>query len=489
MVKLLLSRLATFGVVAVLSGLLLMLYPYYPSYIVIILALVIGAVGLELPNVALIVAILLSVLGAMYQDASAGLTFLVVLLITLVLTFRWLDMACVVASWILAFLTPVPTLAIAPTLFAGLHRSRNDALEVGVASGLSIFLLAWTRGMLRAGLMLVPLPSSYVARAIPDPWNFTSFIPSADVFTTAHLSDYYAPLVSSLGDFHIYAVVATWATAGFLTALLAARLKGNAYFASALFGVMPAAIVSFLFAQTPLLGIVAALAVSVAIPPTYKYFEPIAEKLNQVRKHATIMFTDIVGYTAITQNDEALALRILTAQKKILRPIFERQGGLEVKTIGDAFLVEFTDTLHAVNCAVEIQRTLQGQKLAGHETQLHIGIHAGEVIHRAGDVFGDVVNIAARIEPLAEPGEICISRQVYDQILNKTDYTITPLGPKNLKNVQHPVEVYRVSPGEKPKDRPAQDNDSRMDLKRRTESPNDQQNSADSIADRTKNGA
>ena len=446
MARLSLSRFATLAVVAVLSGLLLMIYPYYPLYLVIILALALGAIGLEFPNIALIVAILLSVLGAFYQNASAGLTFLIIFLITLVLTFHWLDMGCVVTSWILAFLTPVPWLAIAPTLFAGLHRSRESAVEVGLASGFSVFLLGWTRGMRSAGLILIPSPSDYVAKAIPDPWAFTKFIPSADAFTTIQLSNYYEPLASSLGDFHVYVLIATWVIAGFLTAFLASRLKGNAYYASSLLGVMPAAIASFLFAHSPLLGIVAVLAVSLVIPPAYEYLEPIVEKMNQVVKSATIMFTDIVGYTAITQKDEALALRILAAQKKVLRPIFEEYGGLEVKTIGDAFLVEFTNALEAVNCAVEIQRTLQGRKLAGHETQLHIGIHSGEVVHRAGDVFGDVVNIAARVEPLAQPGEICVSRQVYEQILNKTNYPITPLGPKNLKNVQHPVEVFNVSP-------------------------------------------
>jgi len=456
MARLSLSRFATLGVVAVLSGLLLMIYPYYPVYMMIILALALGAVGLEFPNIALIVAILLSVLGAFYQGASAGLTFLVVLLITLVLTFHWLDMACVATAWILAFLTPLPWLAIAPTLFAGLHRSRENAAEVGLASGFSIFLLGWTRGMPSAGLMLIPSPSNYVTKAIPVPWAFTKFMPSADAFTTAQLSNYYAPLASSLGDFHVYVLIATWVIAGFLTAFLASRLKRNTYYASSILGAMPAVIASLLFAQSPLVGIAAVLAVSAVIPPAYKYLEPIVEKMNQVVKPATIMFTDIVGYTAITQNDEALALRILAAQKKVLRPIFEEYGGLEVKTIGDAFLVEFANALDAVNCAVEIQRTLQARKLAGHDTQLHIGIHSGEVIHRANDVFGDVVNIAARIEPLAEPGEICISSQVYEQILNKTDYPITPLGPKNLKNVRYPVEVYGVSPQASALARPTQ---------------------------------
>jgi len=422
-----------------------MIFSYYPPYLVIVLALAAGIVALEFPNIALIIAILLSVLGAFYQNALVGLTFLVVFLITLMLTFRWLDMACVVASWVLAFFSPVPWLAITPTLFAGIHRSRENAVEVGVASALSIFLLSWSMGVSNVGLMLVPSPSNYVAKAIPSPWSFMQFIPNADMFTTTNLTNYYASLASSLGDFRVYALLATWALAGFLTAFLASKLKGNAYYASSFLGVMPAAIVSFLLAHTPLSGIVTALALSAVMTPAYKYLEPIAERLNQVTKFAAIMFTDIVGYTAITQKDETLALRILAAQKRVLRPIFDKYRGLEIKTIGDAFLVEFTNSLDAVNCAVEIQKTLRGQKLAGHDTQLHIGIHSGDVVHRANDVFGDVVNIAARIEPLAEAGQICISRQVYEQILNKTAYSITPLGPKNLKNVRYPVEVYGVS--------------------------------------------
>jgi adenylate cyclase len=223
-------------------------------------------------------------------------------------------------------------------------------------------------------------------------------------------------------------------------------MKGNSYYATSLIGVLPAVIVTFaLVAQVSLLQIAAALVAAVVMPPAYKFIEPlVAEKLKQVRKLAAIMFTDIVGYTAITQQDEALALRILEAQKEVLTPIFQKHGGVPIKTIGDAFLVEFTNALDAVNCAADVQKTLQTQKLAGHETRLHIGIHVGDVVHREGDVFGDAVNIAARIEPLAEPGGICVSRTVYDQVWNKTDYKMVPLGVQALKNVQYPTEVYRV---------------------------------------------
>jgi len=166
------------------------------------------------------------------------------------------------------------------------------------------------------------------------------------------------------------------------------------------------------------------------------------------------MYTDMVGYTALGQRNESLSLALVEEQRKLIRPILARFSGKEIKTMGDAFLVEFPNALDAVRCAYDIQRATREFNVSlSQEKRIHlrVGLHVGDVVESQGDISGDAVNVASRIEPLAEDGGVCITRQVYDHVSNKFELPLASLGPRSLKNVSVPVEVYKVvMPWEKP---------------------------------------
>jgi TolB-like protein/Tfp pilus assembly protein PilF len=166
------------------------------------------------------------------------------------------------------------------------------------------------------------------------------------------------------------------------------------------------------------------------------------------------MFTDMVGYTALGQRNESLSLTLVEEQRKIIRPILSRYDGREIKTMGDAFLVEFTNALDAVKCAYDIQRATREFNVplpAERRIHLKVGLHLGDVVESQGDISGDAVNVASRVYPLAEDGGVCITRQVYDQVKGKFELPQVSIGPKALKNVSEPVEVFRVvMPWEQP---------------------------------------
>jgi adenylate cyclase len=169
---------------------------------------------------------------------------------------------------------------------------------------------------------------------------------------------------------------------------------------------------------------------------------------NAERRLAAITFIDVVGYTLLSQRDEESALKLLEEYRGLLRPIFAKHGGKEVKTMGDGFLVESASALEAVRCAFEVQQVLHdlnSTRPSEKRILARVGIHVGDVIHAQNDIYGDAVNIASRIEPLAEPGGICISEQVFAQIRNRFEFPLPPLGSQNLKNVETPVQVYRIS--------------------------------------------
>ncbi len=168
---------------------------------------------------------------------------------------------------------------------------------------------------------------------------------------------------------------------------------------------------------------------------------------TEQRKLAAIMFTDMVGYSALSQRDEALALELLAEHRILLRGIFLRHEGREIKTTGDGFLLEFPSALAAVRAAVEMQHALHERNescAAERRVRVRIGIHVGDVVMSDGDIHGDGVNIAARIEPLAAAGGICISEDVARPVRNKLSYPVVPLGLADLKNIELPMQVYRV---------------------------------------------
>lgn len=159
------------------------------------------------------------------------------------------------------------------------------------------------------------------------------------------------------------------------------------------------------------------------------------------------MFTDIVGYTALTQSDEKQALEVLERHNRLLRPFFAKYNGREVKTLGDAFLVEFGSALEATLCAIEIQKFLHDYNVSANYEwmiKLRIGVHLGDVVHKNGDVLGDAVNVASRIQALANPEGVCITEQVYYQIVNKIQYSIVRLENPDLKNVKISTGVYSI---------------------------------------------
>ena len=159
------------------------------------------------------------------------------------------------------------------------------------------------------------------------------------------------------------------------------------------------------------------------------------------RRLAAIMFTDIVGYSSLMTQDEGKAMELLQKNKLIQKPIIERYQGKWIKEIGDGVLASFDTVSDAVLCAVDIQKICESEP----DLSLRIGIHQGEVVFQGGDVFGDGVNIASRLQDLAPAGGIWISESVNRNILNKQGIETRYIREEQLKNVKKPVRIYQVS--------------------------------------------
>jgi adenylate cyclase len=177
-----------------------------------------------------------------------------------------------------------------------------------------------------------------------------------------------------------------------------------------------------------------------------KRTQAVSPAVASSRRLAAIVFTDMVGGTTLSQANEAEFLRLRDEQAELVRPLFATHQGREVKSMGDGCLAEFGSALRAVECAIDIQQRLvaRNSRVGGRPIQLRIGIHLGDVEVRGADILGDSVNVASRIEALADPGGICVTGPVFEQVRNKISNGLEKLAPRSLKNVQFPVDVYRV---------------------------------------------
>ena len=151
--------------------------------------------------------------------------------------------------------------------------------------------------------------------------------------------------------------------------------------------------------------------------------------MPQSRQLAAIMFTDIVGYTALMGNDEQKAFYLLRKNREFHKPVIDQFGGRLIKELGDGVMASFNTVSDAVNAAIKIMEACNAAK----EFQLRIGIHLGEVVFEDDDVFGDGVNIAARIQSVAKPGTICISESVHHNVSNKKEIRTRFVKEETLK--------------------------------------------------------
>src|SRR5215467_4212590 len=167
------------------------------------------------------------------------------------------------------------------------------------------------------------------------------------------------------------------------------------------------------------------------------------------RRLAAILAADVVGYSRMMQADEAGTLAALKSRRaEILQPLVSKHHGRIIKVMGDGVLVEFASAVGAVSCAVALQEAMAVANESAEESRrvvLRIGINLGDVMVEGGDLYGDGVNIAARLEALAEPGSVLVAQAVANNVRSKASLCIEDLGDRSLKNIGEPVRVYRVS--------------------------------------------
>src|SRR5918993_5869986 len=166
------------------------------------------------------------------------------------------------------------------------------------------------------------------------------------------------------------------------------------------------------------------------------------------RRLAAILAADVVGYSRLMGEDEAGTLARLKAHRKeLLEPLIAEHHGRIVKLMGDGVLCEFASVVDAVACAVAIQRGMAAREVDVPEAErirFRIGVNLGDVIVEGEDIYGDGVNIAARLEGLAEPGGVCVSGKVREEMRRRLELAFAPMGQQRVKNIAEPVETWRV---------------------------------------------
>lgn len=166
------------------------------------------------------------------------------------------------------------------------------------------------------------------------------------------------------------------------------------------------------------------------------------------RRLAAVLAADVVGYSRLMEVDETGTLaRMKTHRIELIDPAIAKNKGRIIKTTGDGLLVEFQSVTEAIQCGAEIQRRMARRNAdvsAARTIQFRIGINVGDVIVEQGDIFGDGVNVAARLEGLADPGGICVSSAVRDQVGDRLEVDFEDLGERNLKNISRSVRIFRI---------------------------------------------
>ena len=173
--------------------------------------------------------------------------------------------------------------------------------------------------------------------------------------------------------------------------------------------------------------------------------------MSETRKLAAILAADVVGYSSLMGADEAGTARAVREHRAAAGPIVRGFGGRLVKTMGDGVLLEFPSVVAAVECAIAIQQQMAERTAGVPEARrilYRIGVNLGDVLIEGDDILGDGVNIAARLETVAEPGGICISGSAYDHVRGRIDAEFVDLGEKTLKNIARPVRAYALGAGD-----------------------------------------